>query len=504
MNRQSDGRRQASRRVWRLYFVVVYLSVLLASLNFAFYGASFIKGLLAITLLNVCLYPTARYFARDEGGVPVFPALCLSYAVQFAIPIFTKEPGITLVHGVTSLNDSDVVSALLLSIGGVCALQLGYYGLQTGKLAKAMPVVDLHLNEKKATIYCVLVGILLPVILGLRNVITEQSSLQFAAVFTLLQNQQLVVIGILGWLVYSGRGTQWHRLLLFCVVGIMIWRGLSSAFLEQAVIPVAVLFVTRWRYSKRLSIAGIASIVFIIIFLSPVKGTYRQVVWSESAEATAIVDSKLGSALLWVEQASRYWIDTLTGDRELADATSDVTSRTDLIHQFAHIYSLTPEIVPFQYGGTYSYFAVALIPRAVWPDKPQAGSANSFFAVAYNITTEEGVTRTTFGVSLLGEGYINFGIPGVVFIMALQGVILIILQHIFGGAKSGAGGQAVFLAFFIFFLNGVGTSAEIFFGNIVQNLLCSCFLLWWARERPSLRHHKSVEIRGAAPFTVVK
>jgi oligosaccharide repeat unit polymerase len=130
---------------------------------------------------------------------------------------------------------------------------------------------------------------------------------------------------------------------------------------------------------------------------------------------------------------------------------------------------------------------VAFIPRALWPDKPRAGAANDFFAVAYGITTEEGVKTATFGVSLLGEGYINFGILGVVFIMALQGAVLVLLQHIFGGERSGAGGQAIFLAFFIFFLNGVGTSAEIFFGNIVQNLLCSCVLLWWVREKPSVR-----------------
>jgi len=242
-------------------------------------------------------------------------------------------------------------------------------------------------------------------------------------------------------------------------------------------------------------------IAVIILFLSPVKGTFREAVWSDSASVTQVSDSRLDRASLWVEQAAQYWFGTLNGERDVTDATSSAISRTDLIHQFAHIYSLTPEIVPFQYGDTYSYFAVAFIPRVIWPDKPMAGGANDFFAVAYGITSEEGVKRVTFGVSLLGEGYINFGAPGVVFIMALQGVILILLQHVFGGERSGAGGQAVFLAFFIFFLNGVGTSAEIFFGNIVQNLLCSCALLWWVREKPAVRRRLArAELpRGISP-----
>jgi hypothetical protein len=69
--------------------------------------------------------------------------------------------------------------------------------------------------------------------------------------------------------------------------------------------------------------------------------------------------------------------------------------------------------------------------------------------------------------------------------MAVQGAALSLLEHIFGSYKSGAGGQAVFLAFYVFLFNGVGSSAEILFGNIFQNLTLSCILLWWARANPS-------------------
>lgn len=494
---------RSSQRVWRLYFITASLGVLIVPPVYAFYDFSYVKALLAMIALSGCLYPTARYFALRESGMPVMSVLCLAYALQFAIPIFTNVPEISLAYGeVKYLQDDYVVAALLITILGICALQIGYYTLQSGKFARSMPVIDLHLNEKKAFIYCVLVGFFLPLLLGLRTVLSEQQVLQFSSIFTLLQNQQLVVIGILGWLVYSGRSTKWHKLLLYLVVGIAVWRGLSSAFLEQTIIPVAILFVTKWLYGRRVSILSISFMLAVILFLSPVKGSFRQALWSDSVSVN--VDSISDRAFLWVEQASQYWIETLSGERKITDAASDATSRTDLIHQFAHIYSLTPDTVPFQYGSTYSYFAVALIPRAIWPDKPEAGSANNFFAVAYGITTEDGVKRSTFGVSLLGEGYINFGVAGVLLIMALQGAILALLQHVFGSSKSGAGGQAVFLAFFIFFLNGVGTSAEIFFGNILQNLLCSCALLWWAREKSSTRRLIRARLDNTIPYKLAK
>jgi hypothetical protein len=491
--------RTKEHRVWRVYFIAIFFGILLVPSIFAIYGNSYIDGLLATILLALCCYPTARYLARGERGVPVLSILCLSYALQFAIPIFSREPEIDLVFGAASLKDADVSAALLLSVLGVGMLQAGYYSVNSERFARAIPFINLHLNEKKAIIYCLLVGALLPVFLGLRPILSESVSSQFSAAFGLLENQQLVVIGILGWIVYSGRGKKWHKVLLYAIVGVAVWRGISSAFLEKAIIPVAVLLVTKWLYGKRLSALSITAIMAIILFLSPAKASYRSAVWFDQSSAAENSNSPLGSAYLWVSQAAEYWADTLSGERDFAEATSSAAYRTDLIHQFAHIISLTPEVVPYQYGSTYSFFAVAFIPRAIWPDKPKAGSANDFFAVAYGITTEEGIKRVTYGVSLLGEGYINFGFFGVMFIMALQGGVLTLLQRIFGGPKSGAGGQAVFLAFFIFFLNGVGTSAEIFFGNILQNLLCSCALLWWAREKSSARELTEVRFAKFIP-----
>jgi hypothetical protein len=179
-----------------------------------------------------------------------------------------------------------------------------------------------------------------------------------------------------------------------------------------------------------------------------------------------------------------YWQDTFTGQRDLAEATSSATSRADFIHQVAHIYSMTPSVVPYQWGRTYSFFLVSFIPRILWPDKPTAGSANGFYAVTYGVQTEESAKTTTFGVSILGEAFMNFGWAGVVFVMLLQGILIGALHYSFGSYESGPGGQAVFLAFFVYFLNGIGSSAEIMFGGILQNLLCGYLILLWAREKP--------------------
>ncbi|HYR76673.1 MAG TPA: O-antigen polysaccharide polymerase Wzy [Pyrinomonadaceae bacterium] len=438
---------------------------------------------LAIVLIEICLYPTVRYFARQETDLPTMPIFSAAFALQFAIPIFTRDATIELAQGETRLlEDSDVTAALLLAIVGICALLAGYYAFQRIPFRKAVPVAQLHLNKTKAVLCCLLLGVVLPLLFNLRAIIPQEYQLPLSAILTLLQNQVYVVIGVLGWLVYGRKASKWYAVWLYALITVTALHGISTGILEEALIPIGVLFIIRWLYTQRISLPVAACVIALILFLSPVKGEYRQQLRSDDSSGAAEMSS-LERATLWITQAGDYWAETFSGARGLVEATSSATGRADFLHQLAYTYSMTPEEVPYQYGRTYSYFAVALIPRALWPDKPLSGSANGFFAITYGLLTEEGAKTTTFGVSLVGEAFINFGWAGVVFVMLIQGLAIGVLERIFGSRKSGAGGQAVFIAFFVFFLNGIGSSAEILFGNILQNLLFGYLLLWWAREK---------------------
>jgi hypothetical protein len=447
------------------------------------YEYGWLESFLGILLLEICLYPSAHYFARREAGLPTMPVFCLAYAIQFAFPVFTHDDTFLLAAAeVKYLSESDVVAALVLAIAGICALLAGYYWFQNSSYRKVVPVAHLPLKKSKALAYCILIGIFLPLLFTFKGIIPEEFQQPLSSVLRLLQNQVLVVVGILGWLVYGRKESKFYAVWLYALVLVGSMRGISSGSLEEALVPIGVLFVVKWLYTRRIPVWPIVATAALVVFLSPVKSDYRERVWL--GEDPELVDqSSLTKGTLWIEQATAYWKDTLGGSRDLAEATSSATGRADFIHQVAHIYSMTPEVVPYQYGKTYSFFAVALIPRLLWPDKPTAGSANGFYAVTYGVSTEEGAKTTTFGVSILGEAVMNFGWAGVVFVMLLQGILIGVMQHSFGGFESGPGGQAVFLAFFVYFLNGIGSSAEIMFGNILQNLLCGYFLLLWAREK---------------------
>ncbi|MGA9995590.1 MAG: hypothetical protein WBP93_09255 [Pyrinomonadaceae bacterium] len=468
------------RSITRLCAAIIVCLTFITPVILSEYDYSALQIFLTMLLLDVCLYPSYRYIMRGDSGVPVLQLLCLSYAVQFALPIFTRDPIVELAYDFAYLDNDDVVIALVMVIIGVIMMQLAFYVIRIRRISNALPSVSLPLNVDRALVYCISIFFLSLILGPVQSFLLGKDQVQFSSIIGLLQNQVLVAIGILCWIVYTRGRSKWLKVLLYVIVLVTIIRGASTAMLESVLVPIIVLFITRWIYTRRVPIVGFIVIGLMVLFLSPAKFDLRRSVAVEREAATE--STTTNRVFQWVELATDYWVSAFTQRRDFLESASDTTSRTDLIHQFAYIYASTPSLVPYQYGGSYKYFVVALIPRALWPGKPEANSVNNFYAINYGISTEQVLERSTFGVSLIGEGYMNFGVFGVLLAMALQGLIISLLEHLFAGENSGAGGKAIFLASLVFFLNGIGSSAEIMFGSVFQSMICACVLLWWARE----------------------
>jgi hypothetical protein len=77
-----------------------------------------------------------------------------------------------------------------------------------------------------------------------------------------------------------------------------------------------------------------------------------------------------------------------------------------------------------RYGATVPLWA--LIPRAIWPDKPGIGGSGDLVSTFTGIIFAEG---TSVGVGQVLEFYMNFGVPGVLFGFALFGFFLMRLDQ---------------------------------------------------------------------------
>src|SRR4051794_25711327 len=96
----------------KLLVAFLVLATVTVPLALSPYNYSSSQLLLAMVLIDVCLFPVVNYLRRGERSLPALELLCLSYAVQFALPIFTREPVQWAFNSNNYIDESDVISAL--------------------------------------------------------------------------------------------------------------------------------------------------------------------------------------------------------------------------------------------------------------------------------------------------------------------------------------------------------------------------------------------------------
>ena len=82
---------------------------------------------------------------------------------------------------------------------------------------------------------------------------------------------------------------------------------------------------------------------------------------------------------------------------------------------FAVVLDLVPTELPFQSGGTFLQFFSMFVPSSMWPEKP--------LPLGYTLTLVVGGASSGSPPSILGELYVNFGVPGIVLGMFIAGII---------------------------------------------------------------------------------
>lgn len=81
----------------------------------------------------------------------------------------------------------------------------------------------------------------------------------------------------------------------------------------------------------------------------------------------------------------------------------------------------------FQNGSTYATAPTWFIPRALWAEKP-SGGGNTWFTSNY-VPRFYGVNRVETSLSAVGEGYANFGFPGVLLAGSALGALGVALRR---------------------------------------------------------------------------
>lgn len=127
--------------------------------------------------------------------------------------------------------------------------------------------------------------------------------------------------------------------------------------------------------------------------------------------ATSMIAVRTGAAD-WTSFRSRMGVDDVlnvtVGSRHFLDLTKT-----------AHILEAFPGKLPYRHGTSLITWLVAPVPRALWPGKPAIGIGKELGPVVFQSRSGSGVPP-----GIIGELYLNFGLPGVFVALPLFGALL--------------------------------------------------------------------------------
>ncbi len=424
----------------------------------------------------VSLIPLLVWYRGGARGAPMFELISLSFGAQYALPLYLEKNQMTNASGQVATFDWGTTEwTLVLACIGIASLQIGFYGVRKIALANRVPQFKADLDDVRLRRYLFAAGMIgLLTLTGASAGLAPANAGPFGYFVRLLESQSTVAIALLSYRAFrSDRDTFSWQVGLWSWVTVAVVIGLASAALENALIPVAIVFVVRWETSKRLPWKALVLGALVFVLFDSVKAEYRAQI--RTGTNSAIVQK----AGLWYGDAATAVTDTLTGDvLSNTQARIEVAAgRLDLLHITALVEELTPKPVPYLNGRSYSYLGYSFIPRFVWPDKPATSDATNLLAIRYGLLTPSQLGENSVGIGHIAEGYANFGIPGVVLVLMLAGAIFAILERALNSASIAS--RALFIAVMIYFLNGIGTSTAVIFGGIVQNVLPGALIIWF-------------------------
>lgn len=430
----------------------------------------------AIVVWALALFPLLQWYDKGHEGAPMFELICLMYGIAYSVPVYILPHEIVIMSQDVAFAWPLIFQCLLLAGVGILALIAGYYATLRVTGAGRVPRLNFLIDPMSYSFY---VKIALAVGLGsnfLTVLLPEMANPALGAILRVISSQYYIALVLLSYQVLGAvRPVAAERMLLWGSVAVGTLFGLSGGMLETIFLPLALVFIVRWHVRRRFPIWLAAAGAGILLILTPLKGEYRDMTWGGEYSGAGPIE-RLSAWLIAAnnvfggDSASEYNVH----EKNLVQQS---TGRVDLLHKFAQVRSLTPSVIPYLAGASYSYLFYTYIPRVLWPGKPIASEATDLVDFAYGFRSSNQESHgTNIGVGLIAEAFANFGDFGVVGILGLQGVIFALLQQALNGPRS-VGGRAIFLTVMIFFLNGIGTSAVVLFGSILQFVVASAVLI---------------------------
>ena len=258
-------------------------------------------------------------------------------------------------------------------------------------------------------------GLVMVIIGFLASMMEDYVPAALAYIFFLLK--YLMFVGVF-YCLYSDFPNK--RSMLIVVFGILILRSIYGGMFGELVymVVMAIILVILGRKIKFITkISIILTVIFVVLVIQSIKPTYRNQVWKGKAEGQEV---SLFTSMI-TEKASDP-MKMLTDERTLFG----FYGRFNQGQIISRVQQAVPARFPYADGQTiYLSLAASVVPRFLWPDKPESGGI-------YNFKRFLGITLRSYsiGLSPFGEAWGNFGKTGGIVFMFFFGLMFNFFFHL--------------------------------------------------------------------------
>ena len=370
---------------------------------------------LIVALVTICLFPFL--FVVRVGQKDFFEPIY--WATAYFALLFIFRPIYDLTLGSEFLGNQPFDSAtgeafnlgLLYAFLSFCVFLIGYYSSLGTRLAAALPFLPATWHG-----YRVKIGTALLLALGLvayaylieffggwsYYVNNKSETLTMAGQGYLLFGVSLISVAFSLQLTFAFQSGKKSYVTLAVLLTILFVIGFFSGSKTAFFVPVLVFLISFHYLKKVMRVRQFFGFLVLVFMLMPIFNLYRQhsdVIDLDAVREIQLADESIYQVFVRHGMSRFYGIDSL-----------------------ALIIRDTPRAMDFQYGSTVWPLFVAWVPRQVWENKPIISFGREF-ADIYMPEYFAG-SGTSASPTLIGEGYLNWHLPGALFVALLSGITL--------------------------------------------------------------------------------
>lgn len=290
------------------------------------------------------------------------------------------------------------------------------------------------------------------------------------------------------------------------IVGTGVERFLAK-FAEYPFITLAVLFALKKLESRKLALLIICTLAVPVLLVPFLYSSRSGVIMSLLSITVALyyfglVKAKhlmisFGVVLLIVHVMGSIRYENRSGtqtEHGVVDAFIGSGNGLDLIRT-SGIIRRVPLHTDYLYGETYLYTFAVVVPRSVWPEKPETGLGPFIKSEVFGARV---VDKNGWPSGMIGEAYLNFGHAGIVLVMWLFGWISALVYNSFRPFLGVSMGLTFLYAFVIwrFGFGMPGLNVAHAAGQLLTILVPSIIFLLLIRKKRAikLRRYRKQEL----------